>query len=259
MKNKFLKIFIFAIPVAAGLFISELALKSKLDLKKEDENISVEENNFVVLEQPESVVSKNAPESNVQKNEIIPDKIFIKVPFTSQAPFGKWDERHEEACEEASLVMLKYFLDGKNLGKETAEREIQEMIKFEIKKYGDYRDNDAEEIARLGGDFYGMKNLKVIYDFKKEDFKKYLALGNPIIVPTAGRLLKNPNFTPPGPFYHNLVLIGYEGNIIITNDPGTRKGESYKYDIDILYKAIHDFPGQKEKILEGRKAMIVME
>jgi uncharacterized protein YvpB len=99
----------------------------------------------------------------------------------------------------------------------------------------------------------------VIYDFPKEDLKKYLAKGNPVIVPAAGRELKNPNFTAPGPLYHNLVLVGYDKNIIITNDPGTRKGRGYIYDMDVLYNAIHDFPGKPENIIQGRKAMIVLE
>lgn len=202
---------------------------------------------------------KNVEVKNSDDNEDIPGKILIKVPFTSQAPFSKWDELHEEACEEASLVILKYYLDGKSLNKDIAEKEIQNMVKFEIKKYGDYKDTNAAETAKLAEDYYKIENLKVVYDFKKEDLKKYLARKKPIIVPAAGRKLGNPNFTPPGPWYHNLVLVGYDGDTIITNDPGTRKGEGYEYDIDVLYNAIHDFPGKPEDIEKGRKAMIILE
>jgi hypothetical protein len=73
------------------------------------------------------------------------------------------------------------------------------------------------------------------------------------------RLLGNPNFTSPGPLYHNLVLVGYDGDNIITNDPGTKRGEGYVYNINILYNAIHDFPGKPEDIESGKKAMIVLE
>jgi len=205
---------------------------------------------------PQAIIGEEIKNSEEEK---IPDKIFVKVPFTSQAPFSVWDEKHEEACEEASLVMIKYYLDNKPLDKNIAEKEIQEMIKFEIKKYGDYKDTDARETVKLASDFYGIKNLKVVYDFKAEDIKKYLAEKKPIIVPAAGRKLGNPNFTPPGPWYHNLVLVGYEGDTIITNDPGTRKGAGYTYSIDVLYDAIHDFPGKPENIEKGRKAMIVVE
>lgn len=199
-------------------------------------------------------------------SEVIPEQILIDVPFTSQSPYAVWDEHHKEACEEASLIMLKYYLDNKKLTPEIAEREIQNMISFQMKEYGDYKDSNAEEIVKLFLDFYGPlrqtadggKNFKVIYDFKKEDIKKELAKGNPIIVPAAGRLLENPFYTPPGPLYHNLVLIGYENDTVITNDPGTKRGKGYRYNIDVLYNAIHDFPGKKELIKEGRKAMIVI-
>lgn len=197
-----------------------------------------------------------------EETTVLPPSIKITVPFTSQAPFANWDAYHEEACEEASLIMLKYFLDGRNLTPDIAEKEIQAMIAFQIKNYGDYKDTDAQKSVALFNEFYGKPSgikLKVVYDFSREDIKKYLAKGKPIVVPAAGRLLGNPNFTPPGPLYHNLILTGYEGNTIITNDPGTRKGENYRYDINILYKAIHDFPGTKNDIESGRKAMIVAE
>ncbi|MCX6765795.1 MAG: C39 family peptidase [Candidatus Moranbacteria bacterium] len=211
------------------------------------------------VSQPEEKAVTAEPAGSIKEEKTLPEKIFIKVPFTSQAPFAVWDIRHEEACEEASLLMLAYYFQGEKLNKEIAEKEVQELIKFQIEKYGDYKDSNVGEIVKLAEDFYGIKNLRVIYDFSKGEIKKELAKGNPIIVPAAGRLLGNPYYTQPGPLYHNLVLVGYSGDKIITNDPGTRKGEGYRYPIDVLYNAIHDFPGDKNKINEGRKAMIVID
>jgi len=188
-----------------------------------------------------------------------PEKILIDVPFTSQAPFGKWDAYHEEACEEASLLMVAYFAQSKKLTPAIAEKEIQALIAYEIKNTEGYEDSTAVQTAKLGRDYYGLKNLRVVYDFTTKDLKEYLAKGKPIIIPVAGRLLGNPNFTAPGPLYHNLVLIGYDGNTIITNDPGTRNGQGYRYQIKTIYNAIHDFSGDKNKIETGQKAMIVVE
>jgi len=233
-----------------------------------------EKNNVVDFVNYQATNSQNVDDGAVQKNinkesieksiikkekENLPNKILIDVPFTAQAPFQRWDAYHEEACEEASLIMLKFYLNKQELTPKIAEAEIQKMITFEIEKQGDYMDSSAEQIVALARDFYGIGNLKIVYDFPKEDLQKYLAQGRPIIVPAAGRLLGNPNFKAPGPLYHNLVLIGFEGQTIITNDPGTRKGENYRYDIDILYKAIHDFPGNLKDIEKGRKAMIIIE
>jgi len=216
------------------------------------------------------VFSKDEEEKNISemKNDFIaelPEEIILEVPFTSQAPLFVWDEIHEEACEEATLVMMKYYLDGKKLDPKISENEIQNIVKYQIKKYGDYKDTDLKKTADIFLDYYGNgenykgKKMKVIYDIKKEDLKKHLVQGNPTIVPTAGRLLKNPNFKSPGPLYHNLILIGYKNEKIIVNDPGTKKGEKYEYSIDILFEAIHDFPGKAEDIKKGRKAMIILE
>lgn len=196
--------------------------------------------------------------STPPQNEL-PKSVIVDVPFTSQAPFGVWDNTHEEACEEASLIMMKYYLDGKELNPQIAESEIQSLKEYQIKKYGHFEDSDMEELVETAFDFYKLDNLKVVYDFSMQDLKRELAKSNPVIVPTAGRELGNPFFTQPGPLYHNLVLVGYDGNKIITNDPGTKRGESFEYDIDVLFASIHDFPGDKNKITQGRKAMIVVE
>lgn len=232
----------------------------------EGEIITAGEKREQVLENKEipkedvTQAEEKIPAKNIEK---IAEEILIEVPFTSQAPFAKWDAYHQEACEEASLIMLKYYFDGKKLTPEIAEKEIQAMIAYQLEKYGDYRDSDAEGMVELFEGFYGEpeggRKLEVLYDFSKNDLKKYLSLGHPIIVPAAGRLLGNPYFTAPGPPYHALVLIGYDDNTIITNDPGTRRGEGYEYDINILYNAIHDFPGNLDEIEKGRKAIIVVK
>lgn len=238
-----------------------MIVKSEREKEAEDNKIkSLEVTN---QEEEAKIANEEAADSPQEKPAVLPTvnlpaKIKIDVPFTSQAPLGVWDAYHEEACEEASVIMMKYYLDNKKLSSDTAEKEIQTLIKFEIDKYGDYKDSNADQIVKMAHDFYGINNLKVAYNFKREDIKKYLALGKPIIIPAAGRLLGNPNYTAPGPLYHALVLTGYDGNNIITNDPGTKKGQGYTYDINILYNAIHDFPGKPEDIEQGKKAMIIL-
>ncbi len=232
------------------------------DLQKK--NDAMEEGLTITISPGDQGNSANDGQENIPASPSeIPPKIQIDVPFTSQAPLVNWDKYHEEACEEASIIMVKFFLDKKGINPEIADKEILDMINFEIKNYGDYKDSTASQMVQLAKDFYGPlpeeKKLRAIYDIKREDIKKYLAKGSPIVIPAAGRLLGNPNYTQPGPLYHALVLTGYDGNEIITNDPGTRKGKNYRYNINVLYNAIHDFPGNKDNIENGRKAMIVVE
>ncbi len=208
-------------------------------------------------------IKKRAEEQKTKDDlKPIPVKKKIEVAFTSQAPFAVWDETHEEACEEASLLMVNHWLKKdkrKLIPAKEAESEIQQLKTFEITHYGDFRDSNMKQLIHLAREFYGLTNLKVVYDFSLETLKKELAKGRPIIAPTAGRELKNPYFTPPGPLYHNLVLIGYNQNEIIVNDPGTRRGKNYHYKAKILFDAIHDFPDKKEHIKQGRKAMIIIK
>ncbi len=189
----------------------------------------------------------------------LPNKFLIKnVPFASQAPDGVWDSVAEESCEEAAMLMVDYYWRKKSFSKEVALAELEKLVDFEIMQYGDATDEDAQEIAQRFKEYFGYQDIEIIYDFSLEDLKQKITEGRPIIVPAAGRWLKNPNFKQPGPLYHNLVIIGYEGNEIITNDPGTKKGEGYRYKEDVLYNAIHDFPGSKEAIEQGRKAMVIV-
>src|SRR3990167_2317375 len=37
------------------------------------------------------------------------EEINLEIPFTPQAPYAIWDEIHNEACEEAALLMVHKF------------------------------------------------------------------------------------------------------------------------------------------------------
>lgn len=206
-------------------------------------------------------VSEIAPEENPEgtKKPELPDKIKLIAPFTSQAPYAVWDEIHEEACEEASLLMAAYYYRKKSLSPEIAEGEIQKMVKFQVENYGDFKDSDMKQLKQLAEDFFNLENGEIIENPSVEDLKNILAEEKLIIIPAAGRLLGNPYFTPPGPLYHNLVLIGYDDvrKIFITNDPGTKRGEGYEYDYEVLLNAIHDFPGKKSEIEKGEKRVLI--
>ena len=184
------------------------------------------------------------------------------VPFTVQAPFGEWnDPIFQNGCEEAALVMAAHWLSGKPLTKEIARQEIAALASFAEEKYGQSVDTSAADTAKLLAEYYGVTTAEVRMDIGQTDIRDALSAGALVIVPADGRKLKNPNYKQPGPTTHMLVITGYdaETKAFITNDPGTRRGEGYRYAEDILYGAIRDYPtGDHLPITGIRKAMIVV-
>jgi len=186
-----------------------------------------------------------------------PASLLIKVPFASQSPFAIWDALHEEACEEMSLIMVHHFLAGTPLGMATAETEVQQMVTWE--RENRYKDDvTAQELGDIAVSLYGYR-VRVLTEVTADSLRHELAEGNPVIIPAAGRALKNPYFSGEGPFYHMLVVIGYSGDGFITNDPGTKQGAQYWYSSDVLMNALHDWMGVKEQIATGPKNALVVE
>lgn len=173
----------------------------------------------------------------------LPYEFNLDVPFTSQAPFAEWDETHEEACEEASVLMVHYFYENMDFsGPEEADREILKFIDFENDFLGFFESTAADELARVLEAYWGY-DVDLIYDFSIDNVKNAVYRGYPVIVPAAGQILDNPHFQDPGPVYHMLVVKGWVGDKFITNDPGTRHGEDWLYEFDHLMNSAHDWNG----------------
>lgn len=193
-----------------------------------------------------------------------PDKtILLDPPFTTQSPFTHWDDpRQQDGCEEASVLMAVKWARGQKLTKKTAEKEILAMADWEEKKYASYHDTAAIDTAtRLIGEYYGYKNYVVKNDVSISNIVAELRLNHLVIVPANGQKLKNPNFKRPGPERHNLVIRGYDpiNREFITNDPGTRKGDGYRYPEKVLFNAIRDYPTGNHLPIKGNiKVMIVV-
>lgn len=211
----------------------------------------------------------NAEEKKVEKPKfVMPASCDLEVPFTCQSPYQNWNMPWQEACEEASLIMIDHYLKGEylnqELSKDLANQEILDMVDWQMQNWGGHYDLKAEGIAKLAKEYYNYRNVEVKYDITIDDIKKEVAQGNPVLVPTAGQLLDNPHFTAAGPAYHNLVVVGFDESGFIVNDPGVWQGFKFRYSFDNLYDSIHDFVDGTSKsnpypILNGKKAMVVIK
>ena len=188
----------------------------------------------------------------------VPAAVNLAVPFTSQAPLGDWSMPYQEACEEASAIMVDAFYQGKTgtIAPNTAKQAIDNLVAFETKQYGGYKDTDAEQTARFIREYFHYKTVLVEPLTSVDDIKAVLAKGYPVMVPADGKLIPNPNYKNGGPAYHMLVIKGYTKDRFITNDSGTHAGADYTYTYAALMNAAHDWNGGD--VIHGKSVMIVV-
>ncbi|RJO61566.1 hypothetical protein C4544_02425 [candidate division WS5 bacterium] len=214
--------------------------------------------------QPEVKVEKDAEVSETKKDpgpkEELPsikDSAILPVPFTLQGPLNNLNI-HEESCEEAAALMYHYFLEGQyTFGGSTvippqkANDEMIAMKNWQVKNYGVEPDLSIEKLGLFMQQYYGY-NYNTFKNITRDDIKREVSAGNPVLVPVMTHSLKNPMYGRENT-YHILVIKGYNAQNVITNDAGVR-GENQEYSWDILFGAID---AQTPKMGQGREMVIV--
>ena len=192
----------------------------------------------------------------------VEDALISGVPFTSQAPFAEWHiPQFQNACEEASLLMAAHWISGKPLTKEVAKEEILALETFEEKRFGTAIDTSIEDTQKILEEYFEVSGSRIHYDIESQDIARAIGKGSVVIIPADGTKLKNPNFRPPGPTRHMLIIIGYDAvtKEFITHDPGTRQGANFRYPEKTLYSAILDYATGDHLPPKGeRKVMLVI-
>lgn len=179
-----------------------------------------------------------------------PKTLLLPVPFTDQAPTGKWDRN--EDCEEASIAMAQAYLDGNKDDKLTpavAQDYISKLRHWEEANIGYNADTGAYATSRMAEGVFGI-NVRQIRDYTEKDLKKELAKNHVILLPINARLLGNPTYAESGPFYHMIVVRGYNTSGFIVNDPGMQQGSGIVYSFETLKKAAADW-NNSAKIMDS--------
>ena len=222
----------------------------------------------IILEKEEVIKEeKEIPivlEKNKEEKSIL---INISVPFTPQAPLAKWDDaRQQDGCEEAVSVMAMAWVSGEGKTEKILpsefERRILALSDFQQEKYGEFRDTGLEDmLAWIFNDYFNYEKVEIKDVFSDKDILDELKEGKIVLLPMAGRELKNPNFKAPGPPTHMVLVKGYdyESEEFITNDPGTRLGADYRYPKEIVYQAIQVYPtGYHQEVINRIRQMLVV-
>lgn len=204
----------------------------------------------------ETEPNKEQAEENVTAEKEIKN-INLNISFTSQAPLGDWSQPWQDACEEASVLMVDYYYQNKNFpSKEVVADLLKEMVSWQESNWGGHYNLT---IARLAEYIKATFNYdtEIIENLTNEKLKFYLDKGQPVIVPANGKKLANPNFKNGGPEYHMLVVKGYVDDKFITNDPGTRLGANFIYTSENLLDSIADWNALTKKA-DGPKIGIII-
>ncbi|MFH1854924.1 MAG: C39 family peptidase [bacterium] len=235
-RSKFLKFAALAVIVLLFLFGAIFVIRRY----SSQEAVINEEK--AALPSPKTVRSTQNTEFS-QTPTPIPEELNLDVPFTSQAPSANWDHTHEEACEEAAILMVNRYFQGRLIdGVDDAEAGLQEIITWEKENLGFFESTTAKESVRIITEMLNLK-AEIVKNPSIEEIKRVIADDKLVIVPVAGRELGNPFYKSPGPLYHFLLIKGYTASQFITNDPGTKRGANYPYDFDVVLNANHDWNG----------------
>lgn len=232
-------------PDVAGMILSSREIRHFTDTRPEQ----VGEQELVSLQVDFAL--KTEPKENA----------FIQsVPFTPQAPRAQWENpRFQDGCEEASILMAMRWVNGQPLDTAQAEEEILALSSRAEELFGFFEDSSAADTAELLRAHYEHENLGLAYDIDYEDVLRQLDAGRLVLLPANGQRLGNPNFTAPGPERHMVLVRGFDAGAreFITNDPGTRNGEGYRYSYEALIGAVVDYPtGFHVPIDQERTALI---
>ncbi len=229
------------------------AFKSLLKYQKEAVPVAVD---FTLLQKETGEINTQETQTSETQNlspSEIPAELNLRMAFYSQAPFENWDYPWQEACEEASILLVANTYFDHQWTREEFSDQILKMVDWENNYFGYYKDTTVQETAVMLKKYLGLDSF-ILEQPSFEDVQAALSKGHLLVAPFAGKHLGNPFYKNGGPIYHMLVIKGYKaGEKIITADVGTRNGEDYVYSWETIENALHDYA---EPIEDGAKRMI---
>ena len=159
---------------------------------------------------PQNIIENIVPVPTIIEKNGLPNIHSIKTTFVPQAPEKKWDEPWQDACEEAALLTVHYYYQNLNPNTVTITNDLKNLFNFESSQ-GWTSDINVSQMATLSAKLWDYHSIIIDYP-TVNDFKKYLSQNIPIIIPANGKILfsENSHFKSGGPWYHNLVILGYD-------------------------------------------------
>ncbi len=187
----------------------------------------------------------------------IPSFVMHDIPFIVQAPFGDWNGPFQNACEEASILMISQMHRPLLLSPLDIKNQIVAFIDYE----NQHEISSSMNIVTVQD---LLKSLFSVQSYLIEnptlDVMKRQLVDGVLIAPMSGEILANPQFRRPFPPYHMLVITGYDDakKEFIVNDPGTKLGANYRYSYTTIINALHDWTGSRETVRSGDRRLLLV-
>lgn len=200
-----------------------------------------------------------APKPTIILESGLPNRHLINTTFVPQAPEKNWDQPWQDACEEAAMLTVHYYYQNAT---PNFVADLNTIFNKET-ELGFGHDVNQAQMSQTALNLWGYESA-IINNPSVEDIKKYISQDVPVIVTGNGKTLykENKRFKNGGPWYHALVILGYDDNSqkFIVHDVGTQFGAYFKYSYDLLIDSIHDFPASlhKEDIDSGVKQVLIL-
>lgn len=154
------------------------------------------------------------------------------------------------------MILVNAYLNGQGMNANEMNSQILSTVAWE-EDNGYPIDVTMPQLLEVAKGKYDLSG-RVIENVTIEDIKNELRNGNPVIAPFAGRDLGNPYYSGLGPWYHVMVITGFDGTYFYTKDVGTKRGDNYKYTHATLFNALHDWTGVKEETNTGPKRVLIV-
>lgn len=169
----------------------------------------------------------------------------LAVPFASEIPDGRWVKPWNNACEEASIIMVEAWYQGEEAISITeAKARMTPLFAWEDQHFGGNANSDAAQTVELitaKADF----TARIIHNPTLEAIKTELRAGRPVISLNYGYELKNPlhHWVRNGSYYHMMVLTGFDDSTqeFLVNDTALEEGLDYRYSYDTILNSLHDY------------------
>jgi Peptidase_C39 like family len=203
------------------------------------EHVSI--NEVIAANVTDDWMSDLTNESDVKLGIAIPEELNLDIQFYSQAPYGDWNYPWQEACEEASALLVANAYFERHWSVLEFNNELLLLIDWEKVAFGSYEHTNVRQTAQIFDDYLKLKTV-IHEDPTFEDVQQILANGHLIVMTFSGKEINNPFYSNGGPVYHAMVIKGYtKDRKLVVHDVGTKRGEDYVYTWDVIESALHDY------------------